>query len=217
MDGLLHQVRAHGRDLSGVVQHQQTIRGQVVQEGAVTQEGPVEADVGRCLTLSQVVQVPGERLLGRGGAVREVQPTEAREHTPIQGGQEFVGRGDLDLLDRIEGPLGGRVEAADGVYVVAKQLDAIGHRAADREYVQDAAPAAEAAGYLHHGSGLVAKLHPASQGGLEWDPLPQLQPHRGTSKLLRGHQQLHHRASAGNDHRGGSECSLSHRSGRGSG
>jgi hypothetical protein len=107
------------------------------------------------------------------------------------------------MVDRADGELGKDVEEADGVHLVAQQLDAGRLRRAEAEHVHDAAAQRELAHLLDGGHALEAHLlQPGGKLGELYrvaglDLQPQVaQPLHGGGKLLHGAGGGHHQPGA---------------------
>ena len=137
---LLFELLGVAADRLGFVEHQQAIRGQVVDQRGCAEKPAIKLEGGEGVaTLAQHPQVAGECVdeLGTQGVQVERDAQCARQH--------LVGRSDCRGFELLGRALRGGVEQADGVDFIAPQLDA--QRLAPwRKDVQDAAAPAEQAG-----------------------------------------------------------------------
>src|ERR1051326_4980102 len=138
----------------GFFQRQNAVGRQVIDDRRGAQEPAVELQRGESMvTFVQQPQIASERINElRSHAV------EAERHWQ-RPRQHLVGRSDGGGLQLVAGALGGGVEQADRIDLVAPQLDAE-WLAAGRKDVEDAAAAAEEAGCIDQGRRLVAQSEP---------------------------------------------------------
>src|SRR5207248_7640511 len=148
-------------DRLGLVEHQQPVRRQVIDQRRRAEKAAIELQRREGLTaLVQQPEVTRIRLdeLWPHTVKRQVYGQGARQH--------FVRRTDGSRLELLGRALGRRVEQADGVDLVAPQLDA-NWLAARREDVEDAAPPAEEAWRIDQRRRFVAEPEPLP-GELGW-------------------------------------------------
>jgi hypothetical protein len=151
---LLLELRGEAADGLGLVQDEDAVGRQIVGERRAAQKAAVELQRREgVLALAQQPQVARER-------VQELWPQGVQvERDAERPRQHLVGRPDGCRVELLGRALRGGVEAADGVDLVAPQLDAQ-RLAAGREHVEDAAAAAEQARRVDQGRRLVPERQP---------------------------------------------------------
>ena len=167
-------------EVAGLVEHEEGRRVEVVEAGrrrddaspdlggvAGGQRAALDGLGARRGVAGEALEVLGEAVGQAGGHPAEALPDHAR----AAGRQQELGRGqEGDLADGADAALVGGVEGAQGVDLVAEQLDPDRQGRRRREHVDDAAASRELApaGDLDHGR--VAALEQLGDQRVEADP-----------------------------------------------
>ena len=128
-------------DVGRTVADDDGVARKVVEQPTVVEEPGVEVGVLDLVAVEEEVNLLADALAGLGVAVVHVDG--AHEVVDVIGVRE-AGQGlrsgqDVDGLDELGGALGGWIEEADGVDLVAPEVDAGGELRADGEDIEDAA------------------------------------------------------------------------------
>ncbi len=161
----------------GIIQQDEGLAGQVIEQagGGGVEEGQVELRDGRLRA-------------GAGGLVGGAG-----------GGQVFAGGGDDQTLCGLGGALGGGIKMAQGVDLVAEELDAGGLVFGGRPKVEQAAAAGELARGDDGVDGFVPKVDPQADEFIGRDDLAGLDAAQGFQEVAPGQGAGHHGAGGGDD------------------
>ena len=133
--GVLPEVLERGLELA--VQHDGGVLAQVIEHGRrlVEEQRQVVLDAGGGHAVAHVLV---DAALGRV-ALEQLAPAAAKARARVVVHRELAARQQPHLGHRVEAALGVGVEGADRVDLVVEQVDAVGHRRAHREQVDQAA------------------------------------------------------------------------------
>lgn len=186
--GAFHQVavEAQGRFLGQVVE--QGGAG-VEEQGQVILDAPGGDAVGHVLVEAALGRVALEGLA-------EFLP-EVLDAGVVQG--KLPGRQQADFAHRVDGALGVHVEGANGFDLVAEQVQAVGHRAAHGEEVDQAAPHRVFAGAVDLGHVVVAGHRHLAPQGVQVELLSRLEE-EGVGRQVFHRRQAVEDGGQGGDH-----------------
>ncbi len=200
----------HGQaEICAVVQDQGGLGGQIVEQtaGLGVEIGQIPLDAPEALAGAQGFQLVANLLFDTqdqiGGGQKLHQFVIFAGQCPgTVLGQGLAARPDLQPLHPADRALGGRVEDAQAVHLVAEEVDA--HRLGQigRPDVDDSAPAGEGARLFDHFDRVVAALHPAGGEALQIDNIPHGDGAQGHAQLFGGQGLVHQGASRGDDQGG---------------
>ena len=143
--------------------------------------------------------------LGTGLAAqpRDIEGSNARERQIAVPERNLVRRTDHGIINALVAALGGRIEAAQAIDLVAKELDAQGPLVGAGPHIDDPAASAQLAGTLDGGRGAVALPNQRAEQCVLAQHLTQTQGHTRSRQLLRRKGRLEQSLEWGDDHEGG--------------
>ena len=203
--GLRLQLRHQRHELGAVVHQQQRVVGRVVHQRRRlrVEVGNVPLLALEAGALAQLLALAFQLVARRRVHGPQVQLGQAVQRDRAVARQRLAGRADQHLLDvaRLgDRSLRSRVEEAQAVHLVAKQLDAHRPEHVGRPDVHDAAAPADLPDLLDHGVGAVAQPQPAQQRLAEVQRLAGPQRTGRQPQLARRQRPLHQRARRGDYH-----------------
>ncbi len=203
--GLLHGEA----EVSAVVHNQGGLGGQIVEQaaGLGVEIGQIPFDASEALAGAQGFQLVADLLFDAqnqvgGGQKLDQLVVLAPQCPQTVLGQGLAARPDLQALHPVDRALGGRVEDAQAVHLVAEEIDAHRLGQVGGPDVDDAAPAGEGARLFDDFDRVVAALHPADGEALQTHNIPHGDGAQGHAQLFGGQGLVHEGAGRGHDQGG---------------